>query len=93
MVTANEPHRERCTTYNLTRGGAGSTDVLCSQSEQETVSRQWSFDSGIPDYIDHSAKVDMMLHFERLLSNNTGILYSQCGLPNRFLTLYGIHGP
>ena len=60
--TANEPHRKRCTTYNLTQGGEGSPDVLCRQSEQETLSRQWSFDSGIPDCIDHSAKVDVMLH-------------------------------
>ena len=54
----------RCAIHTSRGGGEGSTDVLCSQSEQETVSREWVFDSGISNYSDHSAHMDVL---ERLL--------------------------
>lgn len=60
MVTANELHRKGYTIHHSTRGGEGGTDVFCSQSEQETVSRQWVLDSGISSYSDHSAYMDVL---------------------------------
>ena len=45
-ATANEVRQERCATYYSTHGQGGSTDVLCSQTEKKTISRQWMLIAG-----------------------------------------------
>lgn len=81
QATANDLHLKHCTTYNSTRGREGSTDVLCSQAEQKTISRQWILIAGWAIISTTRQIWTPCSVAEWLLSNNSGIWYCECGLP------------
>lgn len=62
------------------RGREGSTDILCSQTEQETILRQWILIAGSVILLTTRQIWTSCSVAEWLLSNDTGILYCECGL-------------